>query len=207
MPVCAVIGCRPEEGFTMFQCYACGKILYKQQEIYHRKIRLSETMPYFNVNLCQTCAKKRERIDLLWVIGALVVCAPFVCGGLISLLVQPFNLLVSAYSTDASKTPLGATPSATRGAGGEINPPPAARTGQLELRATVPILEGVDAWVEVDGNRSANWMVNTAEVRVSLPAGLHRVTVRSIYQGVLGTFYDQDVQVAADATTSVHVGP
>ncbi|HEX5270334.1 MAG TPA: hypothetical protein VFW33_07605 [Gemmataceae bacterium] len=92
-----------------------------------------------------------------------------------------------------------------------VNPAPAAdvqaKTGTLLLRTRVPVIEGAQAWVEVDGRRAAEWPVGSSEVRLALAAGSCRVTVLSIYRGVRRTIFDRPVTVAADDVTAIDVGP
>lgn len=89
---------------------------------------------------------------------------------------------------------------------GEGNPqrPP---NGILVLKTKVAILKGVDAWVEVDGKRVADWNVGTREVQVTIPAGNHRVAVYSIYRKVRRIIFVRDMVVAPDTTVPVDVGP
>jgi hypothetical protein len=78
--------------------------------------------------------------------------------------------------------------------------------GVLLLRIGTPLLDGVDAWVEIDGKRAANWKVKTTELKLPLPAGTYQVAVRSIYEGVKRTFFDSKVTIAARETKDIFLG-
>ena len=77
--------------------------------------------------------------------------------------------------------------------------------GVLMLETKRPVLKGVAAWVEIDGQRKADWKVGTTELRLFLPAGRYRVTVYSIYRRVKRTIYDQQVTVIGNETATVNV--
>jgi hypothetical protein len=84
--------------------------------------------------------------------------------------------------------------------------PPASVTSTLILKSKVPVREGVNAWVEVDGKRAAEWKVSTRELKLSLPAGKHRVTVNSTFRGNRQPpVYDEFVNLTADETLTVQV--
>jgi hypothetical protein len=88
------------------------------------------------------------------------------------------------------------------------DPQPAQRAdGVLVLKTKDAIIAGVQAWVEVDGQHAADWKVGTTEVKLTIPAGNHRVAVYSIYQEVRRTIFDKQVEVAPDTTVPIDVGP
>ena len=82
---------------------------------------------------------------------------------------------------------------------------PESRKGDVLLKTKVAIVKDVVAWVEVDGVRAADWKVDTTEVKLTLPAGAHRIVVNAIYQKKQSTIFDQQVTVVADAATPVDI--
>jgi hypothetical protein len=83
---------------------------------------------------------------------------------------------------------------------------PQVRNGILLLKAHGAVKAGVQAWVEVDGKRVADWPVGTIEQRLTLAAGQYRVAVYSIYEKVRRTIYEGLVTVVADTTTTIPLG-
>jgi hypothetical protein len=80
--------------------------------------------------------------------------------------------------------------------------------GDLVLRTSRPIIKGVNAWVEIDGQRRTSWAVGDTQVQIALATGTYRVTVYSIYQGAMKTIYNNNkVTVTGGDTLTIDVGP
>ena len=80
-------------------------------------------------------------------------------------------------------------------------------TGILALSTKTPVMKGVDAWVEIDGKRSAEWKVGTDRLELELAPGTYRVSVHSNYRGMHRRIFDKSIEVARDRTKTVNVGP
>ncbi|HYH66974.1 MAG TPA: hypothetical protein VD866_19925 [Urbifossiella sp.] len=86
------------------------------------------------------------------------------------------------------------------------SPPPAKEEfGQITLTSAKAILKGVEAWVEVDGKRVADWKVGTTQVTVRVTAGTHAVRVLSVYQKTQQVIFDQQVVITADERKTLTV--
>ena len=79
-----------------------------------------------------------------------------------------------------------------------VTPPAKEEYGQLTLTSARAILRGVEAWVEVDGKRAADWKVGTTQVTVRVTAGTHTIRVLSLYQKTQLVIFDQQVEIMAD---------
>ena len=83
--------------------------------------------------------------------------------------------------------------------------PATAGSGTLILKTKVAVRNDVQAWVEADGKRAADWKSGTTEVQFTLDAGTHHVSVYSIFQGAKRKIFDTQVDMAANATSTVDV--
>jgi hypothetical protein len=88
--------------------------------------------------------------------------------------------------------------------------------GILVLKAKRPVRKGIEAWVEIDGERKADWPEGADELGMTLPAGEHQVTVYSMitvpsrihvsgFAKIKQTIYDKKVNVPGNETTTVNV--
>jgi hypothetical protein len=89
----------------------------------------------------------------------------------------------------------------TPGVGGGVG------EGILHLKTGHAVRKDVVAWVEVNGQKAVDWKSGTTEVKIKLPAGAHRVVVKSIFEGKELTIFDNQVTIQANATADVNVGP
>lgn len=94
-------------------------------------------------------------------------------------------------------------------------------SGRVKLFTKVAVSAGVQAWVEVGGERKAEWPVGAKEVTLDLPTGTHQLTVRAAFtvpapakkgkpaEPVRQTRvqFDRRVTVEADKTVDVSVDP
>jgi hypothetical protein len=79
--------------------------------------------------------------------------------------------------------------------------------GDLVLQTDKPIRNDVTAWVEVDGKRFADWKADTTEIKLVLPAGSHRVVVRSTYMKAQLIIFEKDIEIVSGKTITMSVGP
>lgn len=79
--------------------------------------------------------------------------------------------------------------------------------GTLILKHTIPIVKDADVWVEIDGQRVADWLAGTKEVRILVEPGPRRVCVISIYRGVRQIVFDEQVTIPRDRNKEVLVDP
>lgn len=77
--------------------------------------------------------------------------------------------------------------------------------GTLILRTKAPVAAGVEAWVEIEGKRKADWKAGTKEVSLALAAGDYRIAVYSVANKVKRIVFDETVAVPPDTTLPLDV--
>lgn len=77
--------------------------------------------------------------------------------------------------------------------------------GQVVLETLVPLLPGVTAFVDVDGQERVRWPNDQTTLMLTVKAGTHEVVVRSKYQG---NYYRKafSISVPAAGTTQLYLG-
>jgi hypothetical protein len=80
------------------------------------------------------------------------------------------------------------------------------KTGVLRFKIGSPVLTGVEAWVEIDGERVAQWREGARELQVTYAAGTHQLSVHSVYAGVPRTFFKGTVTIPAGETREIFLG-
>jgi hypothetical protein len=88
-----------------------------------------------------------------------------------------------------------------------IAPPPRElkEFGTLRLTTLARVKDGVQAWVEIDGERKANFQVGSTQVELRLVEGRYGVKVVSIYQSKRLTIYEGEVEITANRVKEVPV--
>lgn len=79
--------------------------------------------------------------------------------------------------------------------------------GILHLKSKTPVLKGVSAWVCLDGKPVEPWPEGATEVRLTVQAKAHRLTITSEYQNKERTIVDMMIRVSEDETTTLDVNP
>lgn len=78
--------------------------------------------------------------------------------------------------------------------------------GVLVLKNSVPVGKGVSAWIELNGQRTAEWPPGESQVRLELKPAQYKVTVRAVVQGVRKLVYTADITVRVQKKVVVTVG-
>jgi hypothetical protein len=80
-------------------------------------------------------------------------------------------------------------------------------SGKVRLFSKNAVVAGVEAWVEVNGERKTDWAVGAKEVALELPPGTYQITIQSVYQKRKTQVFRRAVTVETDKTADVSVDP
>ena len=191
-------------------CFSCGRRWAGDHWLHIRKDGGPDLRYKPNYRVCNACGQMslKGQKNGLGCLGCLGLIAALTVFGSIAKVVVPTHEETRAEPNGSPRVPADSEekpkPDPPKP---DLSEPRKEPDGFLVLRSSVPIIQGVNAWVEIDGVRRADWKVGTTQVQLSLPAGTYRVAVYSIYRNKKSTIYDGQATVREDTLSTVKVGP
>ena len=143
---------------------------------------------YGRVSLCIECAADRDaRSRASWITGLVVILV----------------VILVACVSNVNKNPTEVAPPARAPEQKVVEQ--AGRVGKIILTHRVAILNGVQAWVELDDRKIADWPAGRKEIEFEAPAGNYRMAVYSTYRGKTRSMCNEEIVVRPNETVSFEI--